>query len=120
MSPAGLGPVRGSREAAVRPRCECSYATENYVTSIGVTVYGVAIGGSADHGRADVYALAARLGRAPPAGAASLGQRILDDLVAIIDEERRRRMCEDAAGISAAGRKLPWPLRKVVERTLVR
>ncbi len=78
------------------------------------------MGASADDGRADVSALAARLGRDPPARAASLEQRILDDLVALIDEERRRRTEEDAAGISAAGRRLPWPLRRVVERTLVR
>ena len=78
------------------------------------------MGGSADDGRADVSALSARLGRNPPAAAASLEQRILDDLVAIIDEERRRRRREDADGISAMGRRLPWPLRKVAERTLVR
>jgi hypothetical protein len=77
------------------------------------------MGGSADHGRADVLRSRRSSGSRSPAGAASLDQRILDDLVAIIDEERRRRMCEDAAGISAAGRKLPWPLPKVVERTLV-
>jgi hypothetical protein len=78
------------------------------------------MGGSADDGCADLSALAARLGGDPPAGAASLEQRVLDDLVALIDQERRRRTREDAAGIGAAGRRLPWPLRKVVEGTLLR
>lgn len=67
---------------------------------------------------ADVSALAAILRAPPPVGIESLEQPTLDDLVALIEDERSRRTHEVAKGMGAAVKKLPWPIRKLAERAL--
>lgn len=74
----------------------------------------------ATRSRTDASVLAARLGTAPPAGAAKLDQATVDALVALIDAESERRRVELEREMPAALAKLPWPVRKLVGHAVVR
>jgi hypothetical protein len=67
--------------------------------------------------RADVSALSEALGASPGRAVAKLDQGRVDDLVALITAERRRREGELSLGLAAAAKKLPRPVRRIAKRT---